>query len=304
MAPVAAVGPQAGRSGRPSGPRTPAGYRWIAVRPGAAPATRRPQQPLGPTPHYNQTPRWGLDQEFEQIVAEPEEVRTGPSQTMVQTATVVAIGALAAAALIHVVRYVLLLINRTILLNPWVAGAGTWLGVAASVIAAFAVVTVAVVLTNWLVARRAEAYERVGATEPRQRWWLRLASLVPVLNLFWAPVFVIELATVENRLRRLRRSIVTWWAVWVVATLLAVWSVATSFTSDPQGIADNTVSTTVAYLAGLAALVLVHKVYSGFEGAEVGLPGQRWVITDPGTPSESAPDSVVPVEQDDEEPAA
>ena len=270
------------------------------MRPGAAPQTRRAHPPLGQTPHYNHIPQWGLHQEFDATQGAAAAVRTGPSQRMVRTAMLVATGALGAAALLHVVRYVLLLINRTVLLNRWVALAGAWFGVVASVIAVFAVATAALVLVNWLVARRAVAYERVGQTEPRRRWWLRLSSLVPVLNLFWAPVFVLELATVENRLRTLRRPIITWWAVWAVATLIAVWSIATSFTTDPQGIADNTVTTTIAYLAGLGALLCVNKVYLGFEGADVVQPGHRWLATE----GQSEPVSAAEASPVDEEPAA
>ena len=133
----------------------------------------------------------------------------------------VAAGALGAAALMHVVRYILLLINRTVLLNRWVALASSWFGVVASVVAVFAVATVALVLINWLVARRSVAYERAGETEPRRRWWLRVASLVPVLNLFWAPVFVIELATAEACYHRCRRQIRQWWLLWVASTLVS-----------------------------------------------------------------------------------
>jgi hypothetical protein len=272
------------------------------VRPGAAPRGPRREPELGPTPHYTEAPRWSLGQEFAPPVAESEQGLPGPSAKMVHATKVVAMSALGAAAFLHVVRYILLLINRTVLLNPWLAAAGTWLGVAASVVAIFSVVTVALVLINWLIARRAAAYERIGGTEPRRRWWLRLASLVPVLNLFWAPVFVMELATVENRLRVLRRPIITWWSVWAVATLIAVWSIATSFTTDPQGIADNTITTTLAYLAGMAALRYVDEVYLRFEGSAVERPGQRWVVAEP--PPGPAPDSAVAVEENDEEPAA
>jgi len=220
---------------------------------------------------------------------------------MVHTTMAVAMSALAAAAVLHLARYVLLLINRTVLLNRWVAAAGTWLGVAAGVVALFAVVAAALVLVNWLIARRAVAYERVGGSEHRPRSLLRLGCLLPVLNLFWAPVFVMELATVEGRLPILRRSILIWWAVWVAATLLSLWSIATSFTSDPQGIADNTVTTTIAYIAGLAALVCASKVYLAFEGSSEARPGRRWVISEL---SDAPVESDVPVEESAEEPAA
>ena len=45
--------------------RLPTGYRWIAVRPGAAPPPRRRRRPLGPTPRYAVIPRWGLVDHFE-----------------------------------------------------------------------------------------------------------------------------------------------------------------------------------------------------------------------------------------------
>ena len=38
--------------------------------------------------------------------------------------------------------------------------------------------------------------------------------------------------------------------------MVSVFSIATSFTTDAQGIADNTVTTIVAYLLALAALLL------------------------------------------------
>ena len=80
-----------------------------------------------------------------------------------------------------------------------------------------------------------------------------------VVNLAWAPVFVIELAGVEERLTWLRRPIVVWWLVWVASTAVSVFSIATSFATDAQAIADNTVMTTVAYLLALAALLLADE---------------------------------------------
>lgn len=257
--------------------RLPPGYRWIAVRPGAPPPPRRGRRPLGPTPRYAVIPRWGLVEYFE-----PEHVRTpartGPSATMVRTTLVVALALLGAAALVHAVRYLLLIINRSVLLNPWVAGAATWLGVAVSVLAVFAVVAGFVVLTNWLIARRAAAYAHHGLQDPRRVWELRAGCLIPLVNLFWAPVYVIELAGLETRLRMLRRPIAVWWIMWVLSTAVSVFSIATSFTQDPQGIADNTVTTTVAYLLAMAALLLAAKVFAVFERKPVERPAHRWIV--------------------------
>ncbi len=211
---------------------------------------------------------------------------------------------LGAAALMHVVRYILLLINRTVLLNPWVAIGGSWLGVASSVVALFAVLATAIVFTNWLIARRAAAYHRAGTTEPRRRWVLWVGCLVPVVNMFLAPVFVTEMATVENRMSTLRRPIGIWWAIWAVSGLVVVWSIVGMFATDPQGIADSTEITIIGYLMGMLSLAMVLRVYHAFERTQADAPAQRWVVVDAEQAEESGAQSAVPVGPTPEEPAA
>jgi hypothetical protein len=227
----------------------------------------------------------------------------------VQATLIATMAVLGAAALVHLVRYALLIVNRSVLLNPWLAGAATWLGVAVSVIAMFMVVASAVVLTNWLIGRRAAAFAYRGQPDPRRVGALRAGCLVPLVNLVWAPVFVIELAGVEERLSFLRRSIAVWWLVWVASTVVSVFSIATSFTTDAQGIADNTVTTTVAYLLALAALLLVMKVFHGFERQPVEKPSKRWVIVPDERAGaeqqpEAEPENAVAVESEGQNPAA
>ena len=113
-------------------------------------------------------------------------------------------------------------------------------------------------------------------------------------------MFVIELATVENRMSQLRRPIVLWWIAWFFSTVLSTFSIATSFTSDAQGIADNTVTTIVAYLIATATMVLMGKVLMAFERRPVEKPAKRWVIV----ADESSADSGVPVEAQGRNPAA
>jgi hypothetical protein len=232
---------------------------------------------------------------------------------MVRGTLIATMLALGAAALVHVVRYALLIVNRSVLLNKVVAFAATWLGVLVSVLVLFLIAASAVVLTNWLIARRAAAYAHNRRDDPRPVWAVRVGCLVPLVNLLWAPVFVIELANVEERSKWLRRPIVVWWIVWLFSTAVSVFSIATSFTQDPQGIADNTVTTIVAYLLALAALLLVMKVFLGFERQPVERPVKRWVIVrddqsddapraDKHTDSE--PESKAPVESGGQNPAA
>ncbi|MCH9666847.1 MAG: DUF4328 domain-containing protein [Actinomycetia bacterium] len=294
--------------GRP-GPLLPPGYRWVAVRPGAPPPPRRGSRELGPTPRYSSIPRWGLVERFD-APTEQEPVRGGPSIAAVRATLVATMSVLAAAAFLHLVRYVLLIVNRTVLLNPWVAGAATWGGVAVSVVAMFMVVASVLVLTNWLTARRSAAFRHLGRQDPRSVWELRAGCLVPVVNLVWAPVYVIELAKAEDRLRGLRRPIVVWWLAWAMSTGVSIFSIATSFTTDPQGIANNTVTTIVAYLLALAALLLAREVLLGFERQPVERPATRWVVvadaSAPGEPPESAEpaEPAAAVESKGQDPAA
>ena len=203
---------------------------------------------------------------------------------------------LGAAAFVHLVRYMLLIVNRTILLNPWVAGAATWGGVAVSVVAVFMVVASALLLTNWLIARRAAAFAHRGEPEPGRRGRCAAGCLVPLVK----PAVG---AGVRHRAGRCRGPTAlaapadrVWWLVWVASTAVSIFSIATSFTTDPQGIADNTVTTIVAYLLALAAVLLALQVFLGFERQPVERPARRWVVVadnsarrgSPSNPSASA----------------
>jgi Domain of unknown function (DUF4328) len=312
--------PSPAKAGERVATRPPPGYRWIAVRPGAAPLRRRRAPELGPTPRYSTIPRWGLQDHFEptDVDAAPV-VRTGPSVRVVRATLVTTMVLFGFAALVHVVRYGLLLINRSILLPPLVAGVATWVGVAASVLAVFAMVAMAVVLTNWLIARRAAAFARLQRDETRSTLELYAGCLIPVVNLFFAPVFVIELALIESRTRDLHRPIVSWWCAWVFSFFLSAYAAVSAlppFTRDTQSVADNTVTTTIAYLAALAALLLLNRVFVRFESTPVDRPLKRWVAVrddqifgeqpaDAVAPAESAErESAIPVEAERQDPAA
>jgi Domain of unknown function (DUF4328) len=133
-----------------------------------------------------------------------------------------------------------------------------------------------------------------------------------VVNLFFAPVYVVELAIIEARARDLRRTIVVWWCAWVLSFLLSAYASVSAlpfFTRDTQSVADNTVTTAIAYLAALAALLLLNKVFGGFESTPVGRPLKRWVVArDDGQTAEAAEpverESAIPVESERQDPAA
>ncbi|MGV0810375.1 DUF4328 domain-containing protein [Mycolicibacterium boenickei] len=323
-----AARPPASSAPSPTGQRTPPqlapGYRWIAVRPGAPPHQRRLRRPLGPTPHYRVIPSWGLQQHFD-----PEAQIEKPSQDeseigMVRFMLAAAMVVLGVAAFAHVVRYVLLLINRSVLLHPLIAIGGSLIGALASLLAIVVVILAVVTLVRWLVARRAVRYAEHGEVDPRGSRSLWLCSLVPGVNLVMTPVFVWELAALEGRLSHLRRPIVVWWVVWVLSAVVAVASMVstvyvTFFAGTPQQIADNTVTAIVGYLLALTTFLLTAKVFTGFVGS--GTTAQqsvrRWVVVESQTPEpttaepadvsrnrEDSPESAVPVESQGQNPAA
>lgn len=294
------AGPAVAPGWRRTPPRLPPGYRWIAVRPGAPPPARRRRRPLGPTPRYAVIPRWGLADRVEQAPTLAEtRARTGPSAAAVRTTMFIGVLVLAITALVYVVRYVLLVINRNTLLNSWVAAAAEWLGVLASVAAIAATIASGVMLIRWLITRRAAVLLHHGVPEPRSVGELWAGCVVPFANLLWAPVYVIELAVLEGHYVRLRKPIVAWWSAWVVSYAVSLFAILTSFATDAQGIANNTVAMVCAYLVAAATVAAAARVFEGFERKPVERPAHRWVMIGPG-----GQPSAAPVELEGQEPAA
>ena len=272
-------GPRAG------GPRLPPGFRWIAVRPGPPPPPRVRRRPLGPTPRYAFIPRWGLvDNITPSGAVNDAKIRNGPSPATVRGVLLSAMVIFGMAALVHVLRYGLLLYNRTTLLPRLVANVALLVGVVASLAAVVAVIVTTVTMTSWLTARRSAVFRHRGQDDPRPSWTLWICSLVPLANLLWAPVFVIELAQAEDSRSRLRTPIAWWWAVWIFSTGMSIFAIATSFTTKPQGIADNTVSMIIAYAVAAVAVAMLWRVFDGFVLKPVERPAHRWVVVDDTQP--------------------
>jgi hypothetical protein len=295
---------------QPAAPRPPAGFRWIAVRPGPPPPPRRRRRPLGPTPHYTSIPRWGLIDPIAPPTYTADRAATRAASPATARAVLIGTGIVfALAAGVHIVRYLLLLINRTTLLPPFVAIGSLLSGVLISLTAIVAVIATGVALTSWLIARRAAAFGAHGQDDPRPQWALWAGCLTPGVNLVWAPVFVLELANAERGQQRQRGPVALWWIAWVVSFLICGWAIWTSRATDAQGIADNTATVIIAYLAGLAVLVLLWRVLDGFVRKPVDRPLHRWVIAPADKPSDAVADGDAVsdesvVESGDREPAA
>jgi hypothetical protein len=251
-------------------------------------------------------PRWGLaDRGDQTVAATPAPAKAGPPAALVRTMMFVSVLVLSLAALVYVVRYVLLVINRNTLLNSVVALGAEWLGVLASVVAIAAVITCAVTAIRWLIARRAAVFAHHGLPEPRSARRLWAGCVVPVANLVWAPVYVIELAVLEDHYARLRRPILYWWIAWVFSYAVWIFAIVTSFATDAQGIANNTVMMVLTYLFAAVTVAALTRVFEGFERKPVQRPAHRWVVVSPDQPDRPAAHaSAGPVELQGREPAA
>jgi hypothetical protein len=260
-------------------------------------------------------PRWGLVDRVDHDGGPGRPQGQGPTAERVRTALFLSVVALSAAAVVHLVRYLLLLINRNTLLNWMVADAAALVSVLASLAAVAAVMNCAVVLTRWLIARRAAAFEHAGRPESRSRralWvgtllppsaamvlavtfavvavttghvasWALMAACVgfcwlPLLGTVWALVFVIELAKTEEHYTQLRQVIWGWWLLWLLSSMTSVFASVTSGAQDLQGIANNTVAMIVAYLLAVVAVLATGKLFAGFEAKPVERPAHRWVV--------------------------
>lgn len=331
--PGAAAGtPATGTPGKtaaaaPAG-QLPPGYRWIAVRPGSPPRLRQRRRHQSPTPRYEIIPRWSLPDP----VPLPSDEAVPPAQVSAEAVrrvldiTAITFGV---AAFVYLLRYVLLIINRHTLLHPLIAGSAVVLGIIASLAAIAMVIICWLVLTRWLIERRAAVYSHRGLQDPRTRRELWAGCLTPLANLFWAPVFVLETATAEGLYSRLRKSIVVWWLWWALSAVVCSYAVVSMFTFDwrlvavvipwadialntsAQGIADNTLVMIYAYLVGVATVLALARVYRGFQDKPVERQGHRWLAV--GEPAATAPSAVAAlsavaapsaVEKSDREPAA
>jgi hypothetical protein len=231
--------------------------------------------------------------------------RTGPSAPVVRTTMFLTVLILSAAALVYVARYALLVYNRNTLLNSIVAVVADWVGVLASVGAIAAVIVSGAMLIRWLIARRAAVFSHHGLPEPRSVRALWAGCAVPFANLLWAPVYVIELATVEEHYARVRRPIVQWWIAWLVSYGISIFAIFTSFATDAQGIANNTVLMVFAYLFAAVTMAAVARVFEDFERKPVERPAHRWVVVEPERADHAAGRrSSAPVELEGQEPAA
>ncbi|GAA4682203.1 hypothetical protein GCM10023197_43510 [Gordonia humi] len=231
--------------------------RWTAHRPAeAVPAPRPPRgRAPGPTPSYATIPGWGLIDAPRAAEVDADPV---PEATQAFTGALRIAGlSLAAAAVVHAVRYIVAVVNRTRPIPAWI----DWLtGVAVFVFGLMALVAVVMTLIafgRWVRRLRVRQYAHAGFVDPRKALWVYVLSIVPLVNVVGAPWLLHESAAIggpDPRSLRVRMRLAGAWAIVnAVAVVAVAYRIAAWTTDSLQVDAD-----------GLALVVLTFAVSAVF----------------------------------------
>ncbi|WP_278260842.1 DUF4328 domain-containing protein [Nocardia sp. AG03] len=267
--------------GKVDAPAAQRNYRWVARRPDHR--TRRATAssgtaPLGPTPHYRETPRWGL------LDAPPQAAAVAPRPLRGLAARrdellMTSVLAFLLAALAEYGRYLILLRNRTRLIPEWLlwlSDSTVWVfGTLAPIVA----LLTALSLVAWLIEARRETFAAAGRRDPRRRWTLIAGCVIPGVNLIWPGVFLTELLGADPNPRALR-AVRIWWAAWVVSGLVLVvatlWRDAGTLQAEADGVSFTAFSDLCA--AGFAVLTLwTVRLLEGRDLRGEARSAHRWV---------------------------
>ncbi|MFE3290689.1 DUF4328 domain-containing protein [Rhodococcus sp. NPDC059234] len=260
-------------------PRSRRNFRWVARRPGGriVSAGRGAPGP-SPTPSYREMPRWGLLDPPPEADGEPASSRTERLAELAPTLLVATAVLFAVGALAELIRYALLVRNRTSLISPTVLAVSDALVSTAGVMAPVVAVCAAAASASWLVGARAAAFARTGRTDPRRPAELILGCLVPVVNLVLPGLYLAELGESDAKTRNLIRL---WWATWVVGGALLVLNLALRSHDSLQARANAVLIAALTDLVAATVAGLTLAVMRRVDG--LGLAGRpreltRWVV--------------------------
>ncbi|MEU2257284.1 DUF4328 domain-containing protein [Nocardia xishanensis] len=265
-------------------------YRWVARRPDhrngrpVAPPRRRP---AAPTPRYTQIPRWGLRDETPASALAGQRGRAAALASWVTPLLLVTAGMFALAAVAELVRYVILLVNRTRLIDPLALRFSDWLLTGSSALALVLALGSGIALLGWLIETRSAVFARVGRRDSRPAPLLVLGCLIPVVNLVWPGVFLTEIAVARADPRALR-AIRIWWCAWVLGGLMAaaalIWRTADSLQVKADGVLFTAWTDAVAAAVTVLTLWMLRLLDGRDLFGRVRL-ARRWVVAvDPAVP--------------------
>ncbi|EGD54142.1 hypothetical protein SCNU_15509 [Gordonia neofelifaecis NRRL B-59395] len=237
--------------------------RWVADRPVEARPTSAPVRVVEarPTPFYRFIPRWGLS-DVPPVTAQEGLERETPdvSETLSRTLRLTSY-MLAAAAVAHLIRYLIAVVNRSTPIPMWL---DLLSGAAVLVFGVFAFVAMLVSLVafvRWLIPTRAEMYRAADRRDPRPTRNRILLAALPLVNVVGAPLLLTEAALsgdrAESAVDRIKRLGLAW-ALVNVAALVAVGYRIAAWTSDSVQVSADALAVVTFSLA--VSAVFAHWV--------------------------------------------
>ncbi|WP_237421551.1 DUF4328 domain-containing protein [Gordonia sp. SID5947] len=274
-----------------SGPRSSRLYRsrhvrWVARRPPEAIPARRRTGPSGPRPipRYVYVPRWGLRDAPPEATVDSRDPFEELTATLLSALRLLT-AALGFAAVVHLLRYVLAVVNRSVPVAGWTDRATAFLVIFGGLVAFGVFVYASVVFARWIIVLRADAYRRHHLRDPRPRWQIAVLAAVPLVNVAGAAILLHEVARMRDDLdaERTRSRLTKLWVAWTVVNVLALVAVVTrtvaavsgSIQTSANGLAAVVISSAVS---GVFAWWLGKRLLTVFGAPQdEPVPARRWV---------------------------
>jgi hypothetical protein len=237
-------------------PLQPMRVDWVATPPPGAYQHRQPRlhkpRYQGP-PRYPVPPRWGFpllawrwptsvmgDASAPTVSVDQVRTRARSAANALGLAAVTSIWAAGS----EIWRYVLLMLSRFGALSPTTVGLSDAMVVSSSVIAWVASALAVVLTVLWLRRAREAAADAVGYAPSRSDLQVLIGLVVPGMNLVVPGSVAAELEHAALREPADRRPspsrlVRVWWGLWAATAVFVVFTIAWSFRSSVQALADG-----------------------------------------------------------------
>lgn len=280
---VAAQRPAARPPARPARPA----LRWTAHRPWNTLPAPRPAAPAprAGTPRYPQIPGWGL---FDDVAPAAAETAAQAPDSRLRRCLQMVWPILAVAAALQLVRYVVLMVNRSRPIPYWIDIASLWLVLLSGAAAVAAAVVAVYVFVRWMVAVRERSYALAGYAAPRRRWEVIALTVIPFVNVVGAPLLLLEAAEAVGgaqaaRARRLITRVAVAWALVSAIGLIALVYRIVAWSGDTVQVGADAMVWATLSLAVSAVFVAwfesrVSRVVVTDTGADTGEPAPRRLV--------------------------